>query len=196
MAGDGEPLRICVYAIAKNEAQFFDALPYLWHLCGMKIDDLQLLFSYDLHTGNLYWRSKGRGRIKKKPAGTLLSTGYIGVVCGERRYLAHRVCWALHTGQWPDQQIDHINGIKTDNRISNLRLATNSQNGKNISRSINNTSGVCGVTYDKANKKWRALIKVDAKQIHLGRWSDFDDAIKARKLAEKKYFGDWARKDP
>lgn len=160
----------------------------------MNISDLQSLFSYDPQAGDLCWQAKGRGRIKKKAAGTLLSTGYLGVMCHGKRYFVHRICWALHTGKWPDRQIDHINGVKTDNRICNLRLATNAQNGKNTGLSINNTSGVCGVTYDKRNQKWRSLIKVDGKQIHLGRWSSFDDAVRSRKEAEQKYFGEWARR--
>jgi len=160
----------------------------------MNIDQLKSCFRYDPETGNIFWVAKGKGKIKKKPAGSKLYTGYIGICMGPKRILAHRIAWALHSGSWPDKQIDHINGIKTDNRIKNLRLATNSQNGKNHGKNKNNTSGYQGVSWDKINNKWRALIKVDKKSICLGRHVLFEDAVKARQEAEEKYFGEWARK--
>lgn len=159
----------------------------------MKTEVIKQLFDYDAQAGHLYWRARGRGRVKTRPAGTLLSTGYIGVVVGKKRYLAHRICWVVQFGEWPSDQIDHINGNKADNRLCNLREATNFQNGKNTRTHINNTSGVCGVTYDKVNKRWRSLIKVNGKQIHLGRWPSFEEAVAARKEAESQYFGKWAR---
>lgn len=162
----------------------------------MDIERIKQLFDYDAQTGHLLWRAKGRGRVKTRPAGTRLSTGYIGVVVGKRRYLAHRICWVVHFGAWPSDQIDHINGDKADNRICNLREATNAQNGKNARTPISNTSGVCGVTYDKVNRRWRSLIKVNGRQIHLGRWQSFEDAVKARKVAEQRHFGEWARGKP
>lgn len=159
----------------------------------MNEDQVASLFRYDPETGYLYWVAPGRGRIKKKPAGTKLSTGYVGVVIGPKRYLAHRIAWFLHYGRWPKDQIDHINGDKTDNRIANLREATNSQNGKNLKLSARNTSGVSGVHFDRWSERWRAVIKVEGKNICLGRWADKSAAIAARKAAEAKYFGEWAR---
>lgn len=161
----------------------------------MNIQELQKLFSYNPENGQLRWTALGKGRTKTKPAGAKLSTGYIGVVVGPKRYLAHRICWALHYKRWPADQIDHVNGDKTDNRISNLREATNFQNGKNLKLSVKNTSGVCGVTFDRQTGKWRATIKIDGKQRCLGRWLVFQDAVAARRAAEKKYFGEWARKN-
>jgi hypothetical protein len=161
----------------------------------MNTEKLKSLLRYDPDTGNLYWIAKGKGKIKKKPAGTKLHSGYIGVLIEGRRYQAHRLAWALHTGSWPTDQIDHINGVKTDNRISNLREATNAQNGKNLSLSSVNTSGVAGVCFDKETNKWRAGIKVNHKQICLGRYKTFAEAVCARKLAEIKYFGEWVRKE-
>ena len=162
----------------------------------MDINTVTELFTYDSDTGHLYWRAPGRGRVKTRPAGTKLSTGYLGVVVGAKRYLAHRLCWALLHGRWPNDQIDHINGDKTDNRACNLREATNLQNGKNVKLSANNTSGVSGVHYDTSTGKWRATIKVEGKQISLGRWADFADAVAARRAAEHKHFGEWVRDRP
>ncbi len=88
-----------------------------------------------------------------------------------------------------NMQIDHIYHINHDNRKSELRIATNSQNGMNKDISKNNTSGVKGVNYFKATGKWRARIVVDNKEIHLGYYDNFNVAVRIRKLAEKKYFG-------
>lgn len=160
------------------------------------IEELRSLFRYEPETGDLYWVAEGKGRIKKKPAGTKLNNGYMGVLIGGKRYYSHRVAWALHTGAWPEDQIDHINGVKTDNRIENLRAATNNENGKNYGFNSRNTSGVKGVYYDKENAKWMAQIKVDGRSIKLGRFREFDDAVAARKVAEDKHFGGWKRGNP
>lgn len=159
----------------------------------MNINELKTLFSYDPDTGVIRWIAKGKGMIKKKAAGTLLHSGYLGICIGPKRWQAHRIAWALHHGAWPKDQIDHINGIKTDNRICNLREATNSQNGKNLKLSKANKSGVKGVCFCKQTNKWRALIKVNFKQIDLGRFTDLKDATNARKIAEEKYFKEWNR---
>lgn len=91
-----------------------------------------------------------------------------------------------------DKVVDHINRDPTDNRKSNLRLCTTRENGKNLSKKKNNTSGIVGVMWDKARNKWAAKIKVDYKSIHLGRFDSKDDAKLARKKAEIKYFGAFA----
>lgn len=83
------------------------------------------------------------------------------------------------------------NGQKKDNRKSNLEIKTNSQNMMNASLYVNNSSGVSGVTFTKANNKWQVRIGVDNKRIHIGYYDSFEDAVKARKEAEEKYFGDY-----
>ena len=159
----------------------------------MNINELKSLLSYEPDTGVIRWIAKGKGRIKKKEAGTLLHSGYAGICIGPKRWQSHRIAWALHYGEWPKDQIDHINGIRTDNRICNLREASNAQNGKNLGLSKANTSGHKGVCFDKQTSKWRAIIKVNFKQINIGRYADLQDAIDARIAAEQQYFGEWNR---
>jgi len=157
----------------------------------LPLEQLQRLFRYDPNTGHLHWVATGKGRIKKKPAGTIVKAGYVGVMIDGKRHYVHRIAWALHYGNHPSDQLDHINGIKTDNRICNLREATNAQNGKNIAARSNNQSGYVGV-YFKSNA-WASYIKVNHRQIYLGRFKDKNDAVAARSAAEKLYFGEWAR---
>jgi len=88
-------------------------------------------------------------------------------------------------------KIDHKNRHKYDNRRSNLRTASNSQNSMNISIRSNNISGVTGVGWHYKNNCWRARISVDKKLIFLGNFNDFDEAVKVRKEAELKYFGEF-----
>lgn len=90
------------------------------------------------------------------------------------------------------QYIDHINGNTSDNRKSNLRVATKSQNGMNRDLQLNNTSGVTGVYWHKQLGKWVAYITINREYIYLGSFNEFDGAVKVRKEAEDKYFGEFS----
>jgi hypothetical protein len=172
------------------------------------VDFLRKLLRYDAETGMLYWRERPQetfqpgiqtaGHISERwnkkcagtPAGTLYDTGYVRIqwrVQGVRRHLAaHRVAWALYYGEVPTCEIDHINGNRSDNRISNLREATRTQNNRNRTKRKDNTSGVAGI-YPTPEGKWRAVIGSGEKNTDLGTFSDRFDAILARLLAERKY---------
>lgn len=94
----------------------------------------------------------------------------------------------------PKIKVDHIKHKRYDNRKSQLRIATNQQNGMNQQLKSTNTSGVPGVYWDSDRNKWAANITYQYKTIHLGRFDEdkFEDAVKARKAAEEKYFGEWS----
>lgn len=109
------------------------------------------------------------------------------------RMLNNNKTISLHRLLYPNTElVDHKNHKKYDNRKSNLRPATASQNNMNSPLKINNVSGVTGVSWHKLREKWRAVITVNKKQIHLGLFTCFEDAVKARKEAEEKYFGEWS----
>jgi len=91
------------------------------------------------------------------------------------------------TGEWPEKQIDHIDGNPLNNKWDNLRDVTSQENGRNKRILKNNTSGFTGVCWDDVNKKWRAFIRVDRKTIHIGRFTNIQQAIDARKDANIKY---------
>ncbi|HLX18453.1 MAG TPA: HNH endonuclease [Bradyrhizobium sp.] len=133
------------------------------------------VLDYDPVTGRLTWRLRSdrlrawNSRFVGRETGTSYQYGAKQVRINDRLYLAHRVAWLHHYGEWPVSGIDHINGDPGDNRIVNLRLADHSQNGQNRGAQKNNSSGFKGVTYDKKNKKWRAKISVSGKHYDLGR---------------------------
>ena len=153
---------------------------------------------YDPETGYLWWTKRNRGRVFDKPAGFLGKTrGYIsvgreykGVV---RHYVAHRLAWFLYHGVWPKNDIDHINNVKDDNRIVNLREATGFQNQANQKPQVGKTSKYKGVCWSKQCCKWRAYIKVNYKTIHLGYYHNEEDAALAYNKAALEIFGEFAK---
>lgn len=146
-------------------------------------------FRYDQSTGKLYWKlSKSKSRFPKgSEAGYLdKSSGYVCVTLDGKIYRSHRIIWEMFNGPIPKgMQIDHVNHIRCDNRLVNLRLVTQEENRKNISRQKNNTSGITGVYWDKSRGKWHVQIKLNGKTRGLGRFDDFFEACCARKSAER-----------
>lgn len=117
---------------------------------------------------------------------SLQKTGYLkGKIVG-RDVLAHRVAFCIFHGRWPLDQMDHINGIRSDNRIENLRESTPVENAKNRSLSSKNTSGVVGVEASQKGDMWYAKISVDGKRVFLGSFPNKEQAVRARWEAEEK----------
>lgn len=149
------------------------------------------LFVYDRETGIIKWRKRTSNRQRSNLVAGCTdsnSAGYIRIGFKGKLYLAHRVAMLLAYGFCSDGlEVDHINHVRDDNRLANLRFATRKGNLRNKSRNSNNTTGVTGVVYHKARRKYRAQIKVDGVQIHLGYFSTSEEAAKARKDAEIKY---------
>jgi hypothetical protein len=115
------------------------------------------------------------------------NNGYLQGRVFNMLFLAHRVVWALSYDAWPSKHIDHIDGNRTNNSISNLREVDDLENAKNQKRHIDNKSGVTGVYLDGRSGKWLATIMGSGKRKHLGLFCNIDDAIEARKRAEKHY---------
>lgn len=148
--------------------------------------------SYDPETGVFMFRFNPdmpncyNNRFAGKEAGCF-RRGYRVIRLGYKLYPAHRLAWAIYYGEWPTHTIDHINGIRSDNRIANLRDVPHKTNMRNMRMKSCNTSGVTGVTWKTHDSKWVAQIKVDGRNIYLGRYTDFDEAVRARSLAERRY---------
>lgn len=153
---------------------------------------------YDEYTGIVVWKVKKANRIKAGAvAGGIHADGYLKISFNNKNHMLHRMIWALHYGEWPSEQIDHINGIRTDNRLCNLRLATHSENAKNAGRV---SLGVCGrkgvTTCRNKTNPYRARIQVDGQQIDLGCHRTIDAAAEAYRKAAQFYFGEFARLAP
>jgi hypothetical protein len=146
---------------------------------------------YCADTGILWWITSSRGRRAGKVAGSNTTIGgkphYNIIGFQGKSYLSHRVAWLLFYKEWPDDQIDHINGNKQDNRIRNLRCVSQSENMKNIAISQRNTSGCLGVTWDTSRGKWKASIYTKGMHVNLGRFDNFSEAVFARKEAASRF---------
>lgn len=158
---------------------------------AMKTDELLKICKsrYEVKNKSLVIKEKHKGsnRSVGDKAGHITKLGYVCVGIKGKLYQAHVIVWLIYNGKMPDNEIDHIDGDKLNNDISNLRDVTRSENMRNIKRGIRNKSGTIGVHWDKDAEKWRAKLVVEGKMIHLGRFSNIEDAIKARKEAEVKH---------
>jgi HNH endonuclease/AP2 domain len=157
---------------------------------------LNKCFSYDPTTGVLTRKTRPREHFKSvaswkitnaqfagKTVTTLDGKGYICVSLDQRTYRAHRVIWAMTIGEWPEKELDHINGVTDDNSLGNLREASRSQNLRNTKKPRKNTSGAKGVTWDKSRTRWIARINANGKAHHLGRFKTFEEAERVARFA-------------
>lgn len=152
---------------------------------------------YDPETGALTWKQREgddpetkrwNARYAGRGAGTINNRGYLTIQVqptGKRNYtlLAHRVAWLIAHGALPSQGLDHINGSRVDNRLSNLRAVTQQENGRNARLNRRNTSGTAGVSWYPRRQLWRAYVKVDGCARHLGYFVNKEDAIAAAQRA-------------
>ena len=155
-------------------------------------DELKELLHYDPETGDFMWLVSIADHIKVgKIAGTLHKAGYIQIKIYKRCYLAHRLAWLYMTGSFVEE-IDHKDRNKSNNKWTNLRKASSSQNHHNCDKQINNTSGYKGVHFRKDRNTWVALIRHDGQRTYLGSFKKKEDAAQVYNEAEKKYFGEFS----
>lgn len=141
-----------------------------------------------IYKNGLFFRRFGiPGFSKGSLLGGIGPKGYLTATIDGKNYKQHRLAWLYFNGSFPAGQIDHINQIKSDNRISNLRAVTNIDNCRNKGKSKANTSGTTGVYLDKRTGRWRSIICVNGKNKNLGFYLTHCEASKARKEGEKKY---------
>ena len=146
-------------------------------------DIVKSKLKYDLETGVFTrWVEKHK---RFDIAGGQQQNGYIYIKINNILYKAHRIAWLYVYGVLPDADIDHINQIKNDNRLCNLRCVTRSENQLNRGKRKDNTSCFTGIVFHKASSKWAANISKNKKRIHLGLFDSKQDAIEKRKHYEK-----------
>jgi hypothetical protein len=134
------------------------------------------LFHYEPDTGNLVWRFDRRAnKVAGKIAGCLNNHGYFRIRIDGKAYSAHRIIWLYVYGAWPVNDIDHVNGLRHDNRICNLREATKAQNSQNQRKpQSHNTSGYLGVSAYRG--KWKATIKLSGNNLFIGYYNTPEEA--------------------
>lgn len=161
----------------------------------LTVERLRELLDYNPETGVFKCRCR-RGRLEAGDvAGAVNDRGYRIICCDGEFHRAHRLAWFLSHGRWPDGDIDHINGIRDDNRLANLREATRRQNNGNMRCPRHNTSGVKGVWWHKRGKKWAAGITLPGRRNkHLGLFHSKEEAAAAYLKAAEEHFGVFARK--
>lgn len=156
------------------------------------------LLRYEPATGSLSWlprerpdfTSDGKWRCWNKrfanaEAGVANPIGYIQIKLFGRQFLAHRIIWMMMCGENP-LQIDHINGVRSDNRFLNLRNVTHKENNQNMAVQRKSISGCNGVVWQPSSAKWLAQIRDHGEYRRLGLFADLEDAVRARKAAERK----------
>ena len=143
--------------------------------------------NYNQETGEFFWKIRPSNNTRDgQVAGAINPKGYRIIKINWIGYKAHRLAWLYVHGVWPIKDIDHINGIKHDNRIANLREVTTSENSQNRRHAnANGTSGFLGVHWQPAYKCWIACIGVNGKRKTIGRYKTAIEASEAY-LAEKR----------
>jgi HNH endonuclease/AP2 domain len=154
-------------------------------------EQLKEAFNYDDETGIFTWKIQPSFGIKiGSIAGNTRKDNYVVIRIFNKRYLSHRLAWFYQYGYWP-KELDHINGIKNDNRLVNLRECAQGQNQKNIGIRADNKSGYKGVIWHKQIGKWEARARLNNKPYYLGVFADIKEAAKAYQEFAKKHHGEF-----
>jgi hypothetical protein len=139
------------------------------------------VLNYDAETGIIYYDEGVHGKKKGTIAGSF-NQGYVKIKLARRHFMGHRIAWFLYYGNWPKSVLDHINGNRSDNRISNLRETT--VRGNNQNRQEHRNGKVSGVCFRKQGHTWEACIWIDGRKKYLGRYGKKENAIEAYLRAE------------
>lgn len=139
-------------------------------------DRLRQLLSYDPATGLFTFTVTRGGIVAGSVAGSPDKGGYIRILIDGKLYAAHRLAFLWMTGSFPKHDADHRNGIRSDNRWSNLRPATRAENMQNYPTPVNSTTQLLGVSWHKQKGRWRAQIKKSGRKLHLGYFDTAEDA--------------------
>ena len=148
-------------------------------------EKLREILHYDPVTGLFTWVESGRGRKVGSFAGTISADGYRRIMINGETYKSHRLAILYMDGYWPENEVDHINRIRDDNKYCNLREASRQCQMRNCSMRRDNKSGVKGIFWHQKNGKWRAHISILGVDKHLGYFSNFIEACYHRLAAEQ-----------
>lgn len=154
---------------------------------------LKQILSYDPSTGFFSWKESRGSKSKGQKAGVVNDNGYVVIRIDGRLYAGHRLAWFYEFEEWPEEQIDHIDGSRKNNSLQNLRKASNKENSRNTGLKASNSSGYKGVSRCNRSGKWYASIKVNGKTKSLGLHSTPEAAYAAYVKEAELVFGEFAR---
>ena len=162
---------------------------------NLSVERLREVISYDPTTGIFEWKGDNHGNRRHGDIAGHLDKrrGIRQIYIDGILYLAHRLAWLYFYGQWPEDQIDHINCNPSDNRICNLRESTQAENTRNTRIAKNNSSGYKGVSRHPNTTKWRARITYLRVEYHLGLFDTAEEAYAAYCAAAKRLHKEFAR---
>jgi hypothetical protein len=161
------------------------------NLTAQGLERLRSRVSYDPATGNFVRMTRKGLKRDDLLAGTITYAGYVSISFWGKKYQAHRLAWLFTYGNWPVDELDHINGNRSDNRIVNLREATSTENKRNRVAKVG-SSAFKGVYWEKTKRKWVARIKIASRTRHIGCFDKEEAAAKAYDAEAASCFGPFA----
>ena len=141
------------------------------------ITQSELLKLFEYKKGKLYWKIATGRRIKVGDEVGSNVKGHLQTSINHKKYYVHRLIWVMHKGGSIPKFIDHINGVRSDNRIENLRLANHTENQRNQKVERKNSSGIRGVRWNPKYKVWKVHATVDGKRRVIGSFKNKKDAV-------------------
>lgn len=157
------------------------------------IERLKELLNYNPETGEFTWKIGRKGALQGAKAGYVRKDGYLFICIDYRKIGAHRIAWALMTGEWCPDVIDHANMDKLDNRFSNLRRASKMLNAHNAPAPRSNTSGFKNVRWNSQRGKWQADTQINGARRYIGLFDTKEAAAAAYLQFAKSQLGEFAR---
>jgi len=149
---------------------------------------LREALAYDARTGVFTWRASNARRRAGDKAGSICPAGYVRIGVSGRLYQAHRLVWLHVHGEFPPDEIDHLNGVRNDNRIVNLRCADRTINAQNRRKATTGSrSQKLGVSWNGRRNQWLVRIHANDETLHLGYFDDKDEAHAAYVAAKHKH---------
>jgi hypothetical protein len=160
----------------------------------VSIELLRERFVYDPSTGEIRWKNPDANPARSKGALGYLYSGYVHINIGNRILRAHRMVWAMHYGEWPDGMVDHIDRVRTNNRIDNLRIVTTLEN--KLNSGSYGAVAAKGVWLEQKNGRYRAAISINGRYKHLGSFDTEDEAAHAYNKMAVLHLGELAVLNP